>query len=183
MTIVGVFVGGASSRMGRPKGLLEHPSGGTLLEHIVGAVTEASYACVLVGEASAYAGLVPHVPRLADHVRGIGPIGGLSALLAEPHEHAISVACDMPFVDAAVLRTLATDARAGCVAAWNEDAAMFEPMLARWHTPTARSAVAEAIAAHRYSLAKLLAGLGAHPCLASAATVDWDTPEDVGRTR
>ena len=78
--VVGVFVGGSSQRMGgEPKGLLCHPSGGTLVEHAVELARTLGAGVVLVGKNPAYERF--GVTLLADIGVGMGPIAGLRGLL------------------------------------------------------------------------------------------------------
>jgi len=104
--VLGVFVGGASRRMnGRPKGLLPSPeTGEPLVVRLARIGLELGLEVVLVGRA-------PSAPRWCarDRARGrpegVGPLGGLAALL----EHAgtspaVAIACDQPFVTAGCSR-------------------------------------------------------------------------------
>ncbi len=102
----GIFVGGASSRMnGVPKGLLRAPDGETIVAHVARAMREAGLEPVLVGKRAEYAAI--DVPAIAD-AADAGPLGGLVALLdAARGENVVAVACDMPFVSAALVRKLA----------------------------------------------------------------------------
>ena len=106
----GIFVGGASARMGSPKGLLVH-RGKTLIARWIRVLAEAGVEPVLVGARPEYARL--GLPTLADEVsneasegvarggkRGVragnGPLGGLCALLdAAGSRQVLCVACDM----------------------------------------------------------------------------------------
>lgn len=55
-----------------------------------------------------YAGL--HIPVIADAIAGAGPLGGLySALLDARHDRVLILACDLPFVTAALLRRLVAE--------------------------------------------------------------------------
>jgi molybdenum cofactor guanylyltransferase len=99
-----VLAGGASRRMGRPKQDL--PLGGrSLLESVVAAARAAAAEVVLVGDRDAAARL--GVRGEDDRIAGAGPLSGLAGGLAAcpPGVHAL-LACDLPFVDAAVLRAL-----------------------------------------------------------------------------
>ena len=191
--LAGIFVGGASRRMGRPKGLLCAPgTDETLIERLVGVARASGAEPVLLGDAAPYAGLAPDVPRLADRPRGIGPLGGLAALLDRAGDrYAISLACDMPYVDGGALRALmaALDdddrATADVVATRRGPGAPLEPMLALWRAPRVRPALAEALGEGARSFQALFAALRvAEPELTPAlarALVEWATPEDVGR--
>lgn len=189
-TILGIFVGGASRRMGgRPKGLLPAPVSApvTLVESLVAAGRAAGLAPVLVGAAEAYAAAVPGVPRLADSPAGVGPLGGLNALLQAAGEgEAIAVACDMPYVDAAILERLARHPSAADAVAPRR-AGRWEPMLARYRAPAARPVLERALAEGVRSFQELFERLGVEPLELDAALeralIDWDTPDAVGRDR
>ena len=113
-TLAGVFVGGQSRRMGgKPKGLLER--GGVALVDRWGRLFDAlGVDHVLVGENRAY------LPRraLPDAVQGVGPLGGLVALLAQAGERrTVAVACDMPYVTPKLVERLLGAEPANAVAA------------------------------------------------------------------
>jgi molybdopterin-guanine dinucleotide biosynthesis protein A len=176
---LGIFVGGGSTRMGRPKGLLEAPAGGeTLLERLVRLGRSAGLEPLIVGRAEAYERVAPEVPRIPDDPPGVGPIGGLRALLrARPV--AVVVACDMPAVDRALLERL-RDAE-GVVAPWTD---RWEPLCARYEASVMRPAIEEALGAGEHSLQRLLDRVGARPIeVAPGRLVDWDTPADVSDAR
>ena len=93
--LVGIFVGGKGRRMGGvAKGLLTAPGGtATLVARLARVVREAfgEVDLVLVGSADAYA--AQGLPSLADDPPGVGPIGGLSALLAEGRRRGSPIPC------------------------------------------------------------------------------------------
>jgi molybdopterin-guanine dinucleotide biosynthesis protein A len=182
--IAGVFVGGAGKRMGGgcAKGLLAAPGGGTLLErwrrllHTVGVDR-----LVLVGENEAYIAL--GLEAIGDEPRGIGPIGGLAALLERAgHGHALALACDMPFVSGALVTRLLSAAGAPVVA---PKRGLWEPLCARYDAQRVLPIVRQRIAAGRHSLQGLLdeAGTFELPLYPedAGALHDWDTPEDLHR--
>jgi len=94
----GVLLGGASSRMGRPKQLLEL-GGRTFLERVVGAVSGTATEVVLLGAGelpAACSGLarLPDPPDLA------GPLAGLLAAQRwAPQATWLIAACDLPLLD------------------------------------------------------------------------------------
>lgn len=184
--ILGVFVGGASRRMGgRPKGLLRAPGGGgeTLVERLVAAGHAAGLAPVLVGAAEAYEGVVTGVPRIADAPEGVGPVGGLNALVAHAGDaDAVAVACDMPHVTAEVLRALVARPCAADVLAARRDG-RWEPMLARYHSPRVRPAVEAALRDGVRSFQRVFERLSVEPLpldgAIERALADWDWPEAV----
>lgn len=113
-----VLIGGRSSRMGRPKHLLEKEaaaSSTTWLEHTVGLLQP------LIGNniALSGAGIVPdtlaHLPRLPDIPEARGPLTGiLAALRWQPAVSWLLMACDMPDISAAALAWLLSHRRPGC---------------------------------------------------------------------
>src|SRR5262245_43672772 len=113
---VGLFVGGRGSRFGGiAKGNLRHPSGIRLIERLVGVCRAAlpGTPIALVGERVEYADL--GLTALGDEPPGIGPLGGLRALVSyaekNGHDGAIALACDMPFVTADFVSRLAREDR------------------------------------------------------------------------
>ena len=120
---------------GHPKGLLTVPnSDETLLSRTVRIAAESAPGAevVLVGENRAYAHL--HLPTLADDPPGIGPVGGLRALLKYSARHgrpAIALACDMPFLSTRVIqRLIAWPSHASVVCPKRHD--RWEPFCARY---------------------------------------------------
>lgn len=107
-----INAGGASRRMGMDKALLPVPPHGTPLvrhvyERLAGLAT--GQAIVVANDASLAnkAGLPPSVRQLGDRYPNAGALGGLATGLALSTGWAIAVACDMPFVDPALLTLLA----------------------------------------------------------------------------
>ncbi len=186
----GIFVGGASTRMmRRPKGLLPSPEGGTLVDRCCAVLRAAGVSkVVLLGAHPAYAA-VAHAAALEvldDQPRGIGPLGGLLALLKYAGDaRALAVACDMPFVSAALLAQLVHAPEAPIVAP--RRSLRWEPLCARYDAARVLPMAQARSAARDYSLQRLLEGAGA-TALALPANVereldDWDTPEDVAMPR
>lgn len=169
--------------MGRPKGRLAHPDGDTLLEHLVHSASR--YPTILVGRAEAYTDLVTDVPRIPDVASGIGPIAGIAAALDHARSrYVITIACDMPHLDAATIQALAEDPRDTAVlSARADDDAPWEPMLTRWSVPAMRDVVHAAIDRGEHGLQRLIAAQSPVPFVPRDpdVLVDWDTPEDVGR--
>ncbi len=183
--IAGVFVGGAGVRMGGcAKGLLEAPGGGTLVDRwraLLGAVGVDRV--FLVGRHQAYASV--DLEAIGDDPAGIGPIGGLAALLerAGPGQ-ALALGCDMPFVSSALVARLLGWADAPVVAP--RRAGVWEPLCARYHAARVLPLVRRRIAEGQHALQPLLQEAGALelPLAGSEAEElrDWDTREDVRRT-
>lgn len=89
-----------------------------------------------------------------DIVPGAGALGGVyTALVVSPADRVIVVACDMPFLDTAVLTRL-VDLADGADAAWVRSAAGPEPLLACYRRD-ARFAMRSAIDSGRLKLADL----------------------------
>lgn len=103
-----ILVGGQSRRMGTNKALLRlAPDGLTVIELVVAAVQHVTTEVVLVGAQPDQAGY-PKLPWVPDDPTGIGPLGGIQAALASAHhDRLLIVACDMPFLEPALLRYMA----------------------------------------------------------------------------
>jgi molybdopterin-guanine dinucleotide biosynthesis protein A len=172
----GIFVGGASRRMGRPKGALVF-RGEALLVRALRVAREAGLEPCLVGAAEAYEALAPDVPRLVDAVPGVGPIGGLRALASQGAQ-VVGLAVDMPHVDAPTLRALASQASDAQVLLPRRE--RYEPLLARWDGPATCRAIDALLAEGERSLQALVRALRAEVFALPAWRLDdWDTPEDV----
>lgn len=133
-----VLIGGRSSRMGRPKHLLEKEaasSATTWLEHTVALLQP------LIGNniALSGAGFVPeclaHLPRLPDIQEARGPLTGiLAAMRWQPAVSWLLIACDMPDISPEALTWLLGLRRPGCwgtVPCLHEDGYV-EPLLAHY---------------------------------------------------
>ncbi|HKF50767.1 MAG TPA: molybdenum cofactor guanylyltransferase [Candidatus Acidoferrales bacterium] len=95
---VGAFVlaGGASSRMGRAKGLLTF-AGKPLVVHVARLVESVAEPPVIIGPASAYGGIGFCV--IGDDRRNMGPLGGIcTALRVTTRGWNLIVGCDLPFL-------------------------------------------------------------------------------------
>lgn len=171
----GIFVGGRSRRMeGFPKALLRTADDETLLARTVRVVREAGLEPVLVGGDVGST----DVPVVADARPSSGPLGGIVALIAD--RSAIVVACDMPGLNAADLRRLATiPSEAAVVAPRRDD--RWEPLFARY------DARAHAVAARRLGEGQLaLQGFidevgGEVFAIERAALEDVDTVDEAAR--
>ena len=114
--LAGVLVGGTSTRMGRPKALLAMPDGLTLVEHVAGVVQGLGPAVeetVILGRFDALPSSLSHLRILPDAAVDAGPLAGLVSLLDQAAGRwAMLLSCDMPLVDAPVLRRLLAEAHA-----------------------------------------------------------------------
>jgi len=99
-----IQAGGQSQRMGQNKALMPF-LGQPLIERVVQRVKSAAAELILITnqpEQFAYLGL----PLVADLIPGKGPLGGLFTSLTVASFPVVAViACDMPFVNAALLET------------------------------------------------------------------------------
>ena len=185
--VLGIFVGGRARRMGGfPKGLLPRARDGeSILRHLVAVAGEVGMETVLVGDAAPYS---PEVSRgmvvLADRPASVGPLGGLGALLAHAGERrAVAVACDMPFVTAALLRRLRDAEATAPIVAMRRDAFLFEPFLARYDAARVAPVLAAMLDEGGRSFQQLFARIAVEPWVPSpeehAAWTDWDAPDDL----
>jgi molybdenum cofactor guanylyltransferase len=188
--VIGIFVGGAGKRMGGvAKGLLEAPSGEPLIERLLGVCARgAPQASVyLVGRASAYGAL--RLPELADDPENVGPIGGLRSLLSTASElgaeRALALACDLPFIDEAMLRLLNAPLTSAARVPFAGE--RFQPLAAAYAPTPALLAVDRALSRGKHALMQVLEELeGELERVAVDATRalvlrDWDTPGDITR--
>jgi len=103
-----ILAGGSASRMqGEPKGLLE-VGGRRILDRLVDAFVEALGALpLLVANAPGAADWRTDLRVVSDRRPGLGSLGGLYTAVMEAPAPVVSVAWDMPFVPAALIRELA----------------------------------------------------------------------------
>jgi len=185
--VIGLFVGGQGKRLGGvDKGNLTF-DGAKLLGRLIATCREAlpSSPVVLVGQAAPYA---EHGLRaLSDEPAGIGPLGGLRALLRHAEglgaNAALALACDLPHLGVSLVRRLGSESPEADFLA-PRDGTLWHTLVARYGAG-ALAAVDETIAAGERALQRVVQRLGAR---AVELTVneserselrDWDTPEDV----
>ena len=101
-----VLAGGKSRRMGRDKARLVLPDGRPLILSILELLKDVCDEVVVVTDAPGrYADLALPAREVTDIVPGQGPLGGLQAgLRAIQAPFALTVACDMPFLNPSLLR-------------------------------------------------------------------------------
>jgi molybdopterin-guanine dinucleotide biosynthesis protein A len=173
---------------------LVSPEGGeTIAERSVRLCRDALPAAhiTLVGDPTGYEEL--GLEALRDDPVDVGPIGGLRALLLAarargPRTLALALACDLPSFSLSLLDRLAyfgdpsftVSPRLG---------ELYQPLFARYEPESALAAVERALAERSYSLLGVLERLGNRvidlPLLEGDAELlaDWDTPEDMRRSR
>lgn len=178
---LGIFVGGASSRMGQPKGLLRF-AGTTLLERSLSLAAELGLEPVLVGDASPYIGHARGVRRCPDEVPGVGALGGLLALLR--HGPALVMACDMPLLQSAHLQVLldTREASSGTLLVLSRSDEFYEPFPACCEVELC-GLIESQLARKKTSFQSLVRALTPDQRglvdLPQEATLDWDQPSDV----
>jgi molybdopterin-guanine dinucleotide biosynthesis protein A len=188
--VVGIFVGGGGSRMGGvAKGLLTAPDSeqtlvARLLQETRAAAAHADV--VLVGNADAYGAL--SLPAIADEPSGIGPLGGLIALLAHAQRqsaaHVLALACDLPRLPRTIISRLVTDSP-DAHALVTRQGDKYNPLIARYLVSAGLPAAQRALQSGRRSLQSVLEQLVPHVATLPLAEpelgdlVDWDEPEDI----
>lgn len=111
----GILIGGASSRMGRPKAMIDL-HGQTFLQRAVDALKPHVATIVLLGDGPIPAS-VSGLRRLADIADTKGPLAGmLAAMRAAPDAAWLFVACDTPLFSPHAAAWLIAQRRAGAVA-------------------------------------------------------------------
>jgi molybdopterin-guanine dinucleotide biosynthesis protein A len=182
--VVGILVGGSSSRMGgEPKGLIKLATGETIIERTLRITQEAGLDAVLVGDLDVY-DAVAKVPRIPDATIVKGPLAGLQALLDHADEQsAIAIGCDMPFLTSALLQRLATESpNATVFAPRSTESDKWEPLCARYAS-SVRPILSHAIEDGDRSFQQLFKRLHVTELSLSDrernTTIDWDTPEDM----
>lgn len=182
--MIGLFVGGAGKRMGGvAKGLLSTPDGSeSLIERLLRLCRQAAPEArvFLIGNAEPYRELA--LPVLNDDPSGIGPLGGLRALLLEARDarRALALACDLPFIDEGVLRALLAPLTSAARVPFVGE--HWQPLSASYAPEPTLAAVDRALAHGRYALMHVLDELGAdieRLAVEPRLLRDWDTPEDV----
>lgn len=110
MTVIGaVMAGGLSSRYGAPKAL-EQIGGRRVIDRVVHALHDAGigHVVAIVNDAALAAAI--GLPHRADVLRDVGALAGVHAALLWARELSaegiIAAACDMPFLEAALVREL-----------------------------------------------------------------------------
>jgi molybdenum cofactor guanylyltransferase len=191
--LAGIFVGGKGSRMGGvAKGLLSAPGGTTTLIDRTAALVSRhvpNAEVVLVGDHPAY-GQHP-LRAIPDHPPGIGPLGGLIALLEEAkrvNRTALAIACDLPYLSAELIERIATEQPQAAVLAPELDG-WRQPLFARYDPGVTLDIARTIEKSGRRSLQAVLTQIGSklktfhvepeHRELLD----DWDTQADVDQGR
>lgn len=176
-----ILAGGRSSRYGRDKATLPY-RGSTLLAHVVATARAVTDRIVVVGREQEGLG----VTHVADLELGGGPLqAALAGARALGEDKLLLLACDLPFVTAALLRVLAAPLEAAH--ARIPSVGGRAQFLAALYGPAAWAAFETAYASGVRSLHGACRGLAVtwldEECLTAAGIeltclVDVDTPED-----
>jgi molybdopterin-guanine dinucleotide biosynthesis protein A len=192
--LIGIFVGGRGRRMGGvAKGNLIY-RGRPILERTLEACRDAterlgrdaaSVTLCLVGASSAYSASA--LVRIEDDPAGVGPMGGLRALLLEAERQgvaAIALANDLPFLDAGLLARLISEVPSAAALAPRSDG-RWEPLFARYAPAAVLPVIDVALGRSLSSLQVLFDTLGSAAAeLALSGDErgtlhDWDRPSDM----
>jgi molybdopterin-guanine dinucleotide biosynthesis protein A len=178
-----VLAGGKSSRMGRDKAALPY-GGTTLANYVASLVREAAGTVAILGDPERYGAL--GYPVYPDLIAGCGPLGGVyTGLSVTSSDWSLLVACDMPSLTSAILRTLLDRAASSvtassatdCVAASGSDGEP-EPLCAAYHR-RCLPVVKQAIEDKRLKMKDLLGELRTEVVsFASLALVNLNTPAE-----
>jgi molybdopterin-guanine dinucleotide biosynthesis protein A len=127
-----VLSGGKSRRMGVDKALLPY-NGITLLEHVLGIVRAAAGETIVVADVADKYVLKAGTRVVGDLYPDTGPLGGIiTGLTYAADEFNLVVACDMPFLQPALLKRL-IEAVEGYDAAVPEINGRLEPLCAAYN--------------------------------------------------
>jgi molybdopterin-guanine dinucleotide biosynthesis protein A len=180
--LAGILVGGAGSRMGGvAKGLMRTADGTTIVGRLRATLEPLGLQLVLVGAGEDYVSLGMEI--IPDQPRGIGPLGGLLALLQRAGSaSALAFACDMPFVSGALVERLLTESRDAPIVAPRRDG-HWEPLCARYDALRVLPIALALSRTEKHSLQRLLDDAGAVELRLASHEMgqlrDWDTPEEV----
>lgn len=178
---VGIFLGGASSRMGSPKALLPVSDGETLFTRTVRVITEAGLFPCLVGmRPEVLVGLGEHgLVVLEDAATDKGPLAGLVALLRRADgARVVALACDMPYVDVATLERLVGSSSEHAIVAPRRGA-FWEPLCGIYDSRRVLPVAERRLAEGALGLQGLLSECGAEELVVDDRVLhDWDCPAD-----
>jgi len=176
-----IFCGGKSRRMGQPKAGVVLPSGQTLIEHVYHIMKSLCRQVVLVGHGQGVPASLQSLPKIEDHYQGIGPIGGLEALLnSNLDSEYLIVPCDLYQLTQEALRPLLDFSLKPLVVL--EHQGEIEPMIGRYLAhllPLVRSQIAQG----NFALRDVLSRADIHvvsledKCLAAIANAN--SPKDI----
>lgn len=185
--LIGILAGGQGSRMGGvDKAALQAPDQAQpLLWRTVDLTQGLGLPCALVGARASFKRQRPHLTYLSDDPAGVGPLGGLSALLKFARSQpCILLACDMPYLEPSLILKLArAKSAASIVAARDSQSAKWQPFFARYDSATVAPVLINYIQAGGRSFQGLFRNFAAEALPLNAQEekllADWDKPEDL----
>lgn len=126
----GILIGGQSKRMGRDKAMLTLPDGRSMMDAVAHAMRAVCEEIVAVGSVDFRQ--AKHYVQVPDFRPHAGPLGGIEALLSSEIAHAYIVCpCDLPRINAALLRSLLEHRHTPATVFKIAGSAHFEPLPAR----------------------------------------------------
>lgn len=168
---------------GVAKCLLAHPDEtGTVIDHVVRQARDVCEQVVLVGTHPSYRSL--GIACLEDAVAGVGPAGGLLALLRHARGGvALALACDMPYLHASLLEELVRRVEDGAPAVVPQRGGKLEPLCAAYRADVVSVHVAACLDRGIRGLHRIAREAGAQimPLEGERARWldDWDEPADM----
>jgi molybdenum cofactor guanylyltransferase len=180
--LAGILVGGAGTRMGGvAKGMIRTADGTTIVGRLRATLERLGLELCLVGASEDYASLGMEV--IPDQPGGIGPLGGLLALLQRAGSaSALAFACDMPFVSGALVERLLIESPGAPILAPRRDG-LWEPLCARYDAARVLPTALALSRTRKRSLQRLLDDASAVELRLASDEIDelrdWDTPEEV----
>ena len=153
-----ILAGGASSRMGREKALLEL-GGVPILMRLADVAGSVASRVTVIGPPDRFVEIALRV--IGDDEPGLGPLGGIATALRHSQaEWNLVLSCDLPFLNAAWLGYLAYRAKHSAADALlpQSEQGYPEPLCAMYHT-RAHATIAQALAAGVRKVTDGLAGL------------------------
>ena len=146
-----ILAGGKSSRYGKNKAF-EKVNGVPLIERVIEVVGSVFEDLLLITNAPDEYGYL-NLPMVQDLIKGLGPLGGIyTGLNTISGDAGFFVACDMPFLNAALVRHI-SELRSGFDAVVPRVGWMIEPLHALY-TKGCIDAVKVMIDAHEYQFIK-----------------------------
>ncbi|HBV96097.1 MAG TPA: molybdenum cofactor guanylyltransferase [Desulfotomaculum sp.] len=139
MDITGIILaGGKSRRMGKDKALLEI-GGVTMIERVAGVVASVCTEVIIAGGSNQLN--IPGCRTVPDIFPGCGPLCGLHAgLTAAGSRYSFAAACDIPFLDAGLMRRIIAEIEEGYDAVMLKTGQFFEPLFSVYSRDYARAA-------------------------------------------
>ncbi len=180
-----VLAGGRSTRMGRDKAMIA-VNGRPMLERVAAAAYDAGLEVMVVGRGQGPDWCGPAARFIPDDHPDAGPLGGIATALRHAGTPVLALGCDMPWVNAEVIRWLADSYAAevevaGLVA---RNGGRLEPLFSVYGSPCARE-IARMIEAGNLAVMALIRRLGLPQAVVPegfrSALRNVNTPHDLER--